>query len=74
MTELKAARGQYILDKQGIDKLGEQVKALTDARKAAFEKAKEDFKVALEKAKADLKAVFGEIKSQTPASSPTVQP
>jgi len=73
MTELKAARGQYVSDKQEIDKLGEQVKTLTDARKVAFEKAKADFKTAVDKAKADLKTAFGELKS-TPAPSPAPQP
>lgn len=78
MTELKAARQQYNSDKQEIDKIGEQLKALIDARKAAFEKAKSDFKAALEKAKSDLKIAFGQLASPTPmptvTPSPTTQP
>lgn len=75
---LKVARQKFTSDKQGIDKLGEQVKTLIDVRKAAFEKAKADFQTAMNKAKADLKAVFGVLTPQTstPAASPspTVQP
>jgi chromosome segregation ATPase len=69
---LRAARQEFTSDKQAIDKLGEQVKALTDARKAAFEKAKADFTAAMDKAKAVLKTAFGELKS-SPVPSQTPQ-
>ncbi len=57
---LKAGREKYASDKKEIDKIGEGINPLIDARKTAMEKAKEDFKTAVEKAKTDLKAVFGE--------------
>lgn len=58
-TSVAAALATYRTDRQAIDQLGEQVKALVAARKAAHAKAVADFKAALSLAKADLRTSFG---------------
>jgi hypothetical protein len=63
-----AARAAYKSEREIVKKISDQVKTLGDARKAAFEKALNDFKVALETAKNELKAVFP-VKTTTPTTS-----
>lgn len=71
LNALKNARQEFNADKQGLEKLGSQVKTFVETRKTAFEKAKADFKTALEKAKSDLKTAFGDIKaSPSPQATP----
>ncbi|MFA5762367.1 MAG: hypothetical protein WC931_02105 [Bacilli bacterium] len=62
-----AARIKYKSDRETVIKISDQVRALGDARKAAFETALNDFKTALEAAKNELKAVFP---VKTAASTP----
>jgi hypothetical protein len=60
MASLNAAKDKLRADRDALETIGEQVKALVDARRAAVEQAKTDFKAALEAAKDDLKAALGE--------------
>lgn len=59
-TATQAALEKLKSDRQAIDKLGDTVKGLVDARRAAHDKAMADFKAAMEKARADLKAAMPE--------------
>lgn len=56
---VKTAGAKLRTDLQAVEKFGISVKPLIDARRAAAEKARADFKAAVEKARFDLKAAFG---------------
>lgn len=58
-ASLKTARADIADDRATAEKVGTQVKALAETKRAAFLLAHETFKVAMEKARADLKAAFG---------------
>lgn len=58
-ASLKAARADISDDRAAAEKVGTQVKALAETKRAAFLSAHETFKVAMEKARSDLKAAFG---------------
>lgn len=60
---IKAARAKFETDRKAIDRVGVQVKALAETRKAAHVKAMATFKADMEKARAALKAAF-EVKAQ----------
>lgn len=68
-ASLKSAREKLHADRTAVQKVGDSIKPLIEARKAAFDKAKEDFRLAIEKAKEDLKAVLGENKKEEDNSS-----
>lgn len=59
---LKAAQDKFKADREAIEKLGPDVKALTETKKTAIEKAVSNFKTAADNAKVALKAAFGIIK------------
>lgn len=59
-TSLQAAREALKTDKKNVDKVGAQVKALAETRRATVKKAIADFGAALQKALAELKQVLGE--------------
>lgn len=61
-VSLKAAQDKFKADRQAIEKLGPDVKALNAAKKAAIDKAVSDFKAIAEKAGKALKAAFGIVK------------
>lgn len=58
-ADLKSARSSAQSDRQEAEKIGEQVKALAETKKAAFATALADFKLAIETARKNLKAAFG---------------
>lgn len=62
---LKAARGKFLEDRKGADKLQTATKSLITAKKQAFEKAISDFKTAVETAVAELKKTFPESDNAT---------
>ncbi len=66
-ADLKAAQDKFQTDRQAIEKIADKIKVLNETKKAAMEKAHQDFKAALEKTKVDLKAVFPQ-----PTLMPTV--
>jgi hypothetical protein len=57
-NDLKTARDKFTSERKEVDKTKEVKDQLIATKKAAFEKAINDFKIALEKAKTDLKAAF----------------
>lgn len=57
-ADLKAAREKFVADKRAIEALISQMEPLVTARKAALQKAADDFKAAAEAATAKLRAVF----------------
>jgi hypothetical protein len=61
-ASLKAAQDKFKADRQAVEKLGPDVKALTAAKKTAIDKAISNFKTAADNAKAALKAAFGIVK------------
>lgn len=61
---VKAAKDKYKSDYQAIEKLSTNMDQLIAARKAAIEKAIQDFKVAMEKAKADFASAVAANKPQ----------
>ncbi|MCK9360749.1 hypothetical protein M0Q28_00775 [Patescibacteria group bacterium] len=63
LAALKAARTRFESDRKAIDRVGTQVKALAETRKAAHAKAMTVFKADMEKARVALKAAFaGDVK------------
>lgn len=65
-TDLKTARDNFQAARTAIEKAADKIKALNETKKAAMEKAHQDFKAALEKAKTDLKVAFPQ---PTPSAS-----
>lgn len=63
-ADLKTAKEQFTIAKQGIDKLGVQKEILIDQKKEAINKAIDDFKTAVETAKADFKAASAQENSE----------
>jgi len=59
-NELKAAKQEYIINRQEVEKIDTDMEALITAKREAIEKAQDDFKQALEDAKSDFKADFPE--------------
>ncbi|HSR89512.1 MAG TPA: plastocyanin/azurin family copper-binding protein [Candidatus Udaeobacter sp.] len=57
-TAVKTAREKFAADRKAVERLGVNLKTLTDARKTALDKARADFKAAVEKATKDLKAAL----------------
>ncbi len=60
-TSVEAARDQLKTALSNVEKVGPSLQALLDTRKAAFDKAKDDFHAALDKAKVALQAVLGTV-------------
>lgn len=58
-ASLKTARADIADDRAAAEKVGVQVKALAETKRAAFLSAHETFKAAMEKARTDLKVAFG---------------
>lgn len=59
LDAMKTAREMLQSDLQAVEKIGPQVKTLIETRRAAHEKAMDDFHAALEQAKSGLKTAFG---------------
>lgn len=66
---VKAANAKFAADKQSIDKIGVQIKALVQTRNQAFKKAFDDFHATAEQARKTLKAAFAASPSPTPTPS-----
>lgn len=63
-NDLQAAKTKYQADLKTIDQLKNTVDGIISARKAAIEKAIQDFKDALEKARIDFKTAMGQQENQ----------
>ncbi len=74
-ADLKLTRDNFQTARQAIEKVADKIKDLNQAKKAAIEKAHQDFKAALEKAKADFRIAFPQpTPSFTPMGSATTTP
>jgi hypothetical protein len=58
LASIKAARTRFEADRKAMDRVGAQVKALAETRKAAHAKAMTIFKADMERARVALKAAF----------------
>ena len=73
-NDLKAAKQEYVIARQEIEKIDTDMEALITAKREAIEKAQEDFKQALEQAKDDFKADFPEDEEQPEDEEPEEEP
>lgn len=68
---VKAAREKLAADRKAVENISASVKDLVNARRAAMDKARADFKAATEKARKDLKAALAAAKtSPTTTTTP----
>jgi hypothetical protein len=63
-AEVKAAKDEFEIDRQELEKLQTSMEALINTRREAIKKAIDDFKAAMEKAKTDFKAAFPQEESE----------
>lgn len=69
--DLKNIQNQFAQDRQNLDKIGDEARALAQSRNEAVKKAVEEFVATVHQATADLKKAFGENGSNDDSSNAT---